>query len=483
MSVFRQVAQNTVLQLLGKVGGTALGFSATLFLLRYLGDEKYGNYTSALAYLQLFGIVMDLGLYVVLLKYINQPEHHNDRFFNNIFTMRVLTAVMFLLFACGLVWFIPNYPVIVQQAVVVVAANFLFITLNQLFLGLYQHHMNMRSIALAEIAGKIVLLMSTVLVIYVWHGGLLVIMGTVVMSGAVNFALLWWRAQRYQAITLAFDWSVWRQVLKDSWPIALAIALNLIYFKADTFILALYHSQADVGIYGAPYKILEVFITIPAMIVGLVLPLLGQAISAKDHPLVKKLYQQTLNGLLILGLPLVVGVWFTAEPLMLLTAGTDFTSQPQVLGQLLRLLMIAVVMIFIGTLTGYMVVIVNRQKQMLWGYGFVAVTALVSYFYFIPRYSYYGAAAVTIYSETLMMLIGLWIVYRATGLLPQLQMVLKILAANAIMGVVVWWFQDWPVLGVIPLAIIIYTLALLLVRAVSRQELQTIIDVRHHVNT
>ncbi|EKD76008.1 MAG: heteropolysaccharide repeat-containing protein, partial [uncultured bacterium] len=444
MSLLRQVARNTAVQFAGKFIGTALGFGAVIILNRYLGDEKNGNYITAMTYLQLFGIVMDLGLYVILLKHIATKANADHRLFHNIFTFRLVTALLFLFIACTTVWLIPNFPEIVKLAVVVVAINYLFITLNQLFLAVYQQGQNLKRVALAEIAGKFIMFLSTLLVVYVWQAGLLAVMGAIVAGGFTQTLILWFGLRRYTTMRLAFDFKIWRQVFMESWPVALAIALNLVYFKSDSLLLALFHSQKVVGIYGAPYKMLEVLITLPAMVVGLLMPVLSQAFVAGNIEKFRQLYARSINFLLIMALPMVVGSMILAQPIMLLVAGKDYTDNPLVLGQLLSVLIIAVGMIFVGTLTGYVVVIINQQRAILWGYGFVAATALCGYLWLIPSYSYYGAAAVTVYSETTMVLIASWLIYRTTKARPQLLGPAKIAAATGIMGILVWWLANWP---------------------------------------
>ncbi len=475
MSLLQKVAYNTVLQLLGKGGGTALGFIASLIMFRYLEDEKFGNYTTAITYLQLFGIVMDLGLYVVLLKYIGTAKNQSGRLWHNIFTMRLCVAVFFLIIACISVWFIPTYPAIVKLGVLVLAVNFLCISLNQLLLGVYQSAFAIARVAVAEIIGKSVLLLTLLAVVYLWHGSLLLVMAAVVTGAVVQMIVLLSGLRRHTTLKLAFDFSVWRQLFKESWPIALAIALNLIYFKADTLILAFYHSQTIVGIYGAPYKMLEVLISIPAMISGLLLPVLSEHFAAGHQEKFEQLYQRSLNFLLMFALPMVIGTMVLAQPIMLAIAGEDFTSQPAVLGKLLRILIVAAGMIFVGTLTGYVVVVINRQRNILFGYGFVAITALLGYLIFIPPYSYYGAAWVTVYSETMMTLIAGWLIYRFTGARPGLIVPLKILFASTLMGITVWWLRDWPIWLIIPAGAIIYGVVLLASRGITLAEIKSVL--------
>lgn len=472
MSLLKKVAQNTALQVLGKIVGTALGFFTAIFLLRYLGDTQFGYYTTALTYLQLFGIAMDLGLYIALLRGIsNGKEQANQALINNIFTLRAMAAVVFLGTACALVWFIPQYPQIIRLGVLIVAANYFFISMNQLLLGVYQKELATGIVAVAEVCGKIVLFIASLLAIFIWQSSLLWLLAVVTLSGAVNFSILWWHVRRYTHIRPAFDLAIVKQLFHDSWPTAVSITLNLIYLKADTIILGLFRSQTEVGIYGTPYKILEVIISLPAMLVGLTIPMIGAAFNAQHLPEFKQLYQRTFNVLVILLIPLVIGAQLVAQPLMLIVAGEDFTSQPQDLGYLLQILILAVGAIFIGTLTGYVMPIINKQRSMLWGYGFVALTAFLGYIIFIPQYSYYGAAWVTVYSETMMMLIGVWLIHRATGVWPEFVTTSKVLLAGIIMAMAVWLTQSADLWWQIIVAVITYGCALIIVGAVQKSDL------------
>jgi O-antigen/teichoic acid export membrane protein len=477
MSILREVARNTAVQFAGKFIGTGLGFGAVLLLNRYLGDEKSGNYVTAMTYLQLFGIVMDLGLYVILLKHIGTRENVDQKLFHNIFTFRLATALVFLGIACATVWWIDSFPEIVKLAVVVVAINFLFITLNQLFLAVYQHGQNLKRVAVAEIVGKLVMFLATVLVIYVWQGGLLAVMAAVVAGGCAQTLVLWIGLRRYTTLRLAFDFSIWRRVLLESWPVAVAIALNLVYFKSDALLLALFHSQAVVGIYGAPYKMLEVLITLPAMVVGLLMPVLSQAFVEGQMDKFRQLYARSINFLLMMALPMVVGSVILAQPIMLLVAGSDYIDDPTILGKLLSILIFAVGMIFVGTLTGYVVVIINQQRTILWGYGFVAATALLGYIWLIPDYSYYGAAAVTVYSETMMVVLASWLIYRRTRARPQVWAPLRIVAAAGAMGLVVGLIVDWPLFVTVPIGGLVYVAALVAVRGITISEIKEVMHV------
>lgn len=475
MSLTRKVAYNTALQAGGKIAGTVIGFVVIVILYNYLGKE-YNAYTTVLAYLQAFTIVLDLGLYVMLLKRIaNDDAEHS--YTNSIISLRFFTAVIVLIIACFGVWLIqaPAYTTMVKWGVTIAAGNFFFITVSQLLMGVYQHALATRRIAIAEICGKIVLLALTLIVVYILQWGILAVLATVTLAGLVNFFILWTGLKKYGQIRLVIDWLLWKKTLRESWPIAIAIAFNLIYFKADTVILSFFKPD-DVGTYGFPYKILEVIITLPAIVVGLLMPKLSAAFSQHNRDHFQALYQRSFYALSMVAVPLVVGSIMIAHPLMdAIVTKPELREHLTDLGNLLQILMVAVGMIFFGTLTGYVVVVVNRQRQIIFGYAFVAVTALIGYLWFIPQYSYYGAAWITVYSEAMMVGISSYLIWRTSGARPRLWQLWRVGLAGIIMAVVLFLVSALPLPIFIICGGMVYATALVLVGGISRVDLQELL--------
>ena len=480
MSFTRQVAHNTLIQAGGKIIGTILGLAIAAILFRYLKDFGYGQYTTILTYLQLFGILMDLGLFIVLINRLAPIQNlaEENKIINNTFTFRIFTGISLLSIAIIISWFIPQYNTVIKLGILITAINFLFISLNQILTAIYQKHLAMTKVAWAEISGKIVLLLSTLAVVFVLQSGLLMIMLTVILGSLINFLILYWGTRKYYRLKFAFNFPLWKELWRDSWPIALSISLNMMYFKADTFLLGLFRTQNEVGIYGSPYKILEVIITLPGMFVGLVLPALSASFQEKNMERFKKIFQKAFDALVLMVAPIIGGTMIIAQPLMLLIAGKKFTDNIDDLGKILQILIWAVGSIFIGTLTGYLIVVIKKQKTAIWAYAFVAITALIGYLILIPKYSYFGAAAVTVYSEFAMMFFTFYFLYQVTKILPRLTTLAKAVCASFLMAIILYFLQDWPVIVLIMLGIFIYTVLIYLFRGITKQEVLEIIRIK-----
>ena len=198
---------------------------------------------------------------------------------------------------------------------------------------------------------------------------------------------------------IPFTWKlqphIWRLIWIATWPIAVTTTLNVIYFKVDTVVLSLVRPAAEVGIYTAAYGILEVLLTLPGIVGGLLVPLIAKSYAANERGAAGELYQATSDILLASGLAVVTGAFFLGRPIMTLLAGTSFATS----GDVLAILSIAILCSFIGNAASYTLFALDYQKKRIPVLALGALLAIVLYPILIPRYSYWGAAWATVIIE------------------------------------------------------------------------------------
>lgn len=466
MSVSRKIAQHTFWQFIGKFLSTILGIITIGLLTRYLDPKGFGQYTTVFAFLQLFGILVDFGLYIVLINRLSASDHKDDEIVSNVFTLRFVSAIIFLGLAPLIALFIPSYDHAVKLGIGITALAMLGVTMIQLLTAVFQKHIATGKVALAEVIGRSVLLGITFIMISL-DFGLLFILCAVVISNAVHFFITFHLSRRYVRIRLAMDFLFWRSIIKEAWPVALSIFFNLAYFKADTIFLSLMKSQEEVGLYGAAYKILEVLITFPTMFVGLILPILAKNYVSKNKEKFFRILQQSFECLAMIAMPIIIVGTFMAEPIVMIVGGEKFAGSIPIL----RILIWAVGIIYIGTLFGYLIVVIQKQKIMLWGYGFVALTSLIGYVIFIPKYSVIGAAAMTVYSEAAISTIIIFMVIKTTRSFFPLWNFLKILGASIGFGAVLAFTQALHPLISLTLGALVYIGGLFLTGVVTKDQM------------
>lgn len=472
MSLKRKVAQNTIIQIIGKSVTTMLGILALVLMTRYLGPEGFGQYTTISSFLMFFGILVDFGLTLVTTQMLAEPGIDTNKTLSNLFTVRFFSALIFFSLAPIIALFFP-YPKMVKIGIALATLSYFLISLIQVLVGLFQNNLAMGKVVLAETFGRLTLFFLIIVTIWL-NGGILGIILTTIIATIVNFVFQLFFSFKYARIGFAFDLTLWRKIFHKAWPLAFGIAFNLIYFKADTIILSIYRSQVEVGLYGAPYRVLEVALTIPTMFMGIILPILTNFWLSKKVFDFEKVIKMSFDFLMILAIPMVAGVLILAKPLMVLVAGPAFYPS----GDILKILILASGIIFAGTFFGHIVVAIEKQKQMIWAYFLTALLSLIGYLIFIPRYSYFGAAWVTVFSESLIAIIGFWVVWRTTKARLSLNVSAKALAASLVMAGFILLFRNYNFFFLLIGSFVIYFVSLYLLRGFSKESVLEIIKIK-----
>ncbi len=436
MRLASKIALNTIIHTAGKFGASIVGLLIVAILARYLGVAGYGQYTTVFSYLFFFAVLSDLGLYVVVVNELKRSRFGEEKFLNNIFTLRAVSATVMMVLASGLVWFFP-YDGLVKLGVVVAAVSIWLSLLDQIMVAFFQNRAEMKRVAVAEIVGKVVTLILVIIAVQA-RMNLIVVLVVAVIGGLVNCGINFSYLLKFTKIKLAFDKVVWREIFHLSWPVALTSVFSLIYFKADTLLLSVLPANEiyaatqneTVGIYGAPYKILEVLIAWPAIFMGLVSPVLSRAAGEARWEDFKRVFKRAMSGLLMIALPMIVGAIIVAKPLMVLVAGQEFARSAPIL----QILIWATAIIFLSHLTTYALIALGKQKKMIGYYLVAAVGAVIGYLILIPKYSYFGAAGMTVGVELFMLMATLVLLRKNVAVGLDWKLLGKIMVATGVMG-------------------------------------------------
>ncbi len=468
MSLTRAIAGSTAIQVAGKFIGTLLGILTVAVMTRHLGRAGYGQFTTATSFLQFFGILVDFGLSLTLIKMIADPKADEPRIASNVFTLRLASASVFFGASALLALLFP-YPPVIKAGIAIASLSFLFISLSQVMVGVYQKHLAVGTAALAEVAGRTALLAG------VWFAfglgyGLLAALGILVASNAVQLGLLIAGSRKFLRLRLSFDPGLWKEIIRQSWPIGLSIAFNLVYLKGDVIVLSLVRTQSEVGLYGASYKILDVITVVPTIFMGLVMPVLAASWSGGQRAEFVRRLGRAFDFVSLLALPLMVGTFAVAADLMAFIAGPEFAAA----GRFLRILMLAGGMVFWSALFGHTVVAMGLQRRMIWGYAADAVLSLVLYLVFIPRYGAVAASWVTFFSETFMAAATAGVVLTAVRALPPAKTFLRAAAASLAMLAVIWLLGPVHVLVRVAAGIASYGAFLYLFGGISKETLSAL---------
>ncbi len=468
MPLARRIAMNVVLNSLAKVCATILALAAIGVLTRYLGQDGFGHYATMLAFFAFFNAIGDFGLATVTARELGRPGADEGRIMSRVLALRFLASLVIFSLIPAFVWWLP-YPGEVRAAIIIAGAAFVFASGSLTLNGLFQKHLMMYRVSAIELVGKTVQLGVIAAAAY-WDLGFIVVACSLLAYMAFNITAVLLMARRFGPFSLVFDVQFWKQFLRESLPVGGAAIITFAYFKMDTILLSLFSTPAAVGIYNLAYKIIENLTFFPAMVVGLVLPILSRYIHAEREKF-DLVANKTLKVFFILLAPLLVGGLVLADELVRLVGGEGFAASAGVL----RVLIFALIFIFFGNLFNAILIVANQQTRLMKALIWVAAFNISANLLFIKQYAYMAAAWISVATEFLVAAIGLFFIVRHVGFRPTIESGARIAAAALIMGAGLTVIKHWPIAPVLILGMVLYALALWFTRAVHLGELRMLV--------
>ena len=462
----QKIAYNAFLSAGARVLEVAIAFVIIKLIIGYLGENGFGDYIIVVTFIYIFSVFADLGLYSIVVREISREGADEKKIINNAFTLR-LTAGFFILGTAYFISLLFPYSDKVQCGIAVAALGFWILSNIQVLMGLFQKHLAMDKIALAEITGRVVQLF------FIWYFitydfGFLYIIFAIFLGAVINFVLVLRFASKYTKIKLQFDFRFWKKLLVQSYPLAISAILVLIYFKLDTIFLSVMQTNEAVGIYGLSYKILENLVFFPAMIVGLTMPIMSKYIFTNRNKF-KEVVQRTLNFLVIAFMPIAFGAIMVSDKIIeLFTEGEGFYDSPMVL----NILIIALGFIFLGALFSNVIIAANQQKRLAKIYFVGMIFNVITNFIFIPKYSYFGAAVTTVATELLVTVLMLSVIYKTIKFIPSFQIFFKAFLASLLMVLALYYFSYLNIFFLIIIGVVVYLPAIYFIGGISKEEIR-----------
>jgi O-antigen/teichoic acid export membrane protein len=469
MAVARKIAYNVAVSSISKVLSTILALVSIAFITRYLGKEGFGNYATVLAFLSFFASVADLGLYSISTREISKEGADEKKIMGNIFALRIASALGILILAPIIVSFFP-YPREVKAGIIVVAVSFIFSSSYQVLNGIFQKNLAMDKVAIAELAGKVLQVAFVVLAVKMdW--GFQWIIAALLLNMVVSFLIVYLWSKKYLRFKIQFDLNYWKSFLKESAPIGIASVITFAYFKMDTILLSVMKTSSDVGIYNAANKVLENITFFPAMIVGLIFPLMAKTVFT-DRKSFLEISNKTFKVFIILIVPLIIGTLFLSDGIIRLIGGGGFAEAAAVL----RVLAFSLALIFFGNFFNSVLIAGNLQKKLMLILGFAAIMNIVLNLVFIPKFSYFAAAYISVLTEFIVVAMGFYIVSKKLDYFPKAEKLPGIFVAGAAMASFLFLFKQKSFIFLLLASSLIYFFFLWLLKAIKTEEIKSLIS-------
>jgi len=501
MSIARKILENTFVQVFGKIVTAGLSVVVLKIISGYLGTAGYGDYTTVYQFLAFFGIAADFGIYTITVKEMSKDQTKIPMILGNVMGLRTVLAILTMALAVVVAFLIPGYAdTVIPLGVLVATLATIFTLLNGTVSSVLQTHLKMQYATIGLIVGKVVSVIYMAAVAYILFTtdlttGFYHLMWAGVLGNFVMFASTSYYVRRYTKITYKFDFDFWKKIFITSLPYGVALVLNTMYFRLDVILMTLMlpHTTAltdgtvqcnaimcgdtEVGLYGVAMRFLEMLVIIPIYFMNSVLPVMTRFIEEQSKR-IKELMQYSFDFLAATGIPILVGGFVLAVPIILFISAPEFVGgNTYAFGSDLavRILMFAMLFSFINSLFGFTLVVLNKQIKLMFVNAGCVLLNFIGNLIFIPYFGFRGAAATSVVSELFILILTGWIVKKALGFRLSSSTLFRIIISSLVMGLVVLggyylmrdvWFV-WQIAVLIPLGGAVYGLMILQTKAVT----------------
>lgn len=450
----RRVARNTGLAIGAEVVGKAAPLVLFALIARILGARTLGDYVLAFAVTSLIFPVATLGMDRLLVREASQDRGAVDRLFFDLVALKAIVSVGGVL-AAAAVMALLGYPERVVTLTLLLGFATVLNILGASALGVFQAYERMEYHVYSTLPQKYLSAGLGIAVLLLGGSIVAVAAGVLIASGVGLVIAFVLQFRFFRRPPLRIHAGRWRAIVRDAMPFGLQELFAQVLFRIDIVLLSLYTSSAVVGWYGASYRLLEASLFVSWSVASAVMPMFSY-LGEDTRPSLSTVYEKSVKFLLALTVPIGVVLVVEAEALIELIYGLE-RFDPSV--GALRLLGGALILYAVTHLTGALVLARRRGGPFVWATAGVALLNVALNLVLIPRLSLDGAAAATLISELVLVVLALVLAQRLLGRLRLMAMASGPLVAGAAMGIVMIALNG-ELLLTLPLGTLAYLLVL-----------------------
>ncbi|OGU36139.1 MAG: hypothetical protein A2315_02900 [Ignavibacteria bacterium RIFOXYB2_FULL_35_12] len=368
-----------------------LGFFTLVYLGRVLDKNGFGIIGFATAFVSYFILVVNFGFSTYGTMEIAKDPSKISKFVNNIFSIRILLAI-FLSLILILYLFFSEHSTVTKYVILITGLNLFTnaFALNWIFQAVEK----MQYIAIRQVLSGLLGLIGVVIFVHS-ENDLLIAASILTLStllGNIWFIPIY--QKMFSKIKFEFSFPFWKELFRESFPLAFASIMIGIYYNLDMVMLGYMKPESDVGIYNAAYKVFLLGIIPFQLIFSAFFPQLSRVglRANEEFKITIKNYAK-----FVLGSGIVSGIFLFSfsERIILLVFGGSYLAAALPLS----ILAMNVIVVSLNVFLGNPMMAWGKLREYAIAIAFCAISNIILNFVLIPKYSYIGAAFATLLSE------------------------------------------------------------------------------------
>lgn len=468
LNLAQKVLYNVGAQAAGRMVGLVLALLALRVMTGYLGVDGYGRLAIVLALTALLVSVSDFGITTVLARETATAPEEADMLGGTLLRFRLASAAGAVGLAVAAVPFLP-YPSDVKVGLLIGLVGTFFVSVGRFPGAFFQVSLRMDLWAVLDVFYKLASLLLIVAVALL-DLGFYALVSAIALAGFLWFGSAFAVSRRFWSINLRAAPGRTRTLLRDSVGIWLITIIGLLHFQGDMVLLSLLQPPADVGIYSIAFKFVEQSVMLAGLFMGAVFPILARRTHESTERL-EEVIRKAFAFLLLQAIPLTLLLFVMANEFVRIVAPAEFDPAAEPL----RVISLALPVIFASMIYSNVLIVLNRQRDLIGLFLASLALNIGLNLYFIPRYSYMGAAWTTVASETVSFVAVFLLARRALDLRLDYAFLSRLAVPTLLAGATVAAAGVLPATATAAAALSVFLVGVVVARVVTRNDVRLVL--------
>jgi O-antigen/teichoic acid export membrane protein len=414
------------LRVLGYGASVLLSVVSAALLFRHLGVVDSGRYVLVFSLVTIVQGLTDAGITGIGTRELStRTGADRERLIKNLLGMRLVLTVAGVALAV-LFTVIAGYESVLVAGTALAGFGLVIQNLQSTLALSLMSGLRLGWVAALDLLRQF--LVSVLIVALVIAGAsLLAFLATPIPAAIVVLLLTALLVRSDVPVSPSFEGREWLVLARETASFAVATAVNVVYFRIAVVLVSLLAGATQTGYFGTSFRIIEVLVLVPSVMVGAAFPIFARA-ARDDHERLGYALQRTFEAATIGGVGLALALSLGASFAIDVIAGAGFGPAKEVL----RLQAVSFIGSFPAAVFGYALLSLRRHRELLYvNLGLLAMTAaLVSVLALADGAR--GAAIGTAAGEiTLAIALGVALSRAAPQLRPSLAVLPKVALAGA----------------------------------------------------
>jgi O-antigen/teichoic acid export membrane protein len=390
------VIKNTLYIFAGRASNTIFLFLLTLVVSRELGPALFGVFSFLTTVVVSANCFSNLGLDIWMVREVTKTPSKGKHYLSNILGLKIGTSVVTIALIF-LIFRTTDLPQTTLRLLWVLSISLLFNTISQ---SLWHYGNCFKEFLYHSVLWAISNIIKAglgITLVLLFHGLEPLIWGIVVAEAVALILSFCVIRNRFGAVVPELQFTVWKNFLVRSAPIAMGMIFSVLYFRLDIVMLQFMTGEKIVGFYSAAYRLFEVAVVLPHSFMLVLFPTLVEEYHS-DQSKFKSRFKKALAIYSIIGGGIALMLWGFSHEVIRMIYGDKFLPSADIL----EVLSWAILLFFINFLLSNLLIASGRAKINAWNLVGATVLNIVLNLVWIPRYEAIGAAWATFFCEVVL---------------------------------------------------------------------------------